>query len=175
MQEIKLVNYTPPDKRGNMVRDRFYHVSFPSKRFRFSNRKQMLSFFAEVNRQLNEKAHELNRLLIEVFAEFRYYYFHLTYAERQSIETDFAGITKMFGMLITRSQSTNGNYFTFDRFSKIIQYMIGVVETLQRNSMNRLATVQRYRLKTLINSIKKVDYELNTLFAKSCFTKFESY
>jgi hypothetical protein len=175
MQEIKIQSITPPYKGSHLTRDRFYYVNIPTKRFTFSSKKEALAFLASINRDLNELAHALNRLTAETYSEFRYYYFHLTSADRSSCEQNFTALNKMFNMLITRSAGVNGNHFTFVRFNNIFGYLIATIVTLERHSMNRLATVQRYRLKALKTSIDMLKMQLDSIGENMPFEKFENH
>lgn len=175
MQEIKMVTYSRPDLQSSYTRHHFYRLNFPGLQMNFKSKKKLLAKLAEINRELNEHSHTLNAILADVYREYRYYYFHLTEAEIQSIEADLNAITKTFRMLITRSAGSSGNYFTFDRFRKLIYYLTNVVEVLERNRMNRLATVQRYRLKTLKTAIATVETALKRYSPEKEKIKFENY
>lgn len=175
MQEIKIRHFTAPDRNSNMLRDKFYWVYVNGKRFKFSSKKELLAFLATVNRQLNDVAHAANRLTAETYTEFRYYYFHLTHADRSNCEQNFTALNKMFNMLIARSGGTNGNSFTFVRFNNIFEYLRSTIDILHRNPMNRLATVQRYRLKALKQSIDQLEFQLNSVGKNYQNEKFESY
>lgn len=163
MKAIKLLHYKRPESGSSYTRDKYYWVSVNEKRFKFSSQKETLAFLAEINRRLNEQAHDTNATLADVYAEYRYYYFHLSQADTRAIETNLAAISKLFSMLVARSQMTNGNYFTFDRLRKINYNLQEILETLSRQPMNKLATVQRYKLKALKNRVEMLNLNLDTM------------
>lgn len=157
MHEIKLIQYTRPDKTSGKTSERLYSVWVPNnERFYFTSKRNLLRWLAELNRHLNQLAHELNGLTADCFAEYRYYYFHLNTIERGEIESLFNGINRMFGLLVTRSQSANGNAFTYDRLNNIASGLLDIVANLERNPLNKISTVQRYRLQNLRLRITRV-------------------
>mgnify|MGYP000227004531 CR=1 FL=1 len=163
MKAIKLIHFKRPEFGTSYNRDKYYWISINDTSYKFSSRKDTLAFLAEINRRLNEQAHDTNTTLVNVYSEYRYYYFHLNQADTRAIETNLAAISKLFSMLIARSQMTNGNFFTFDRLRKINYNLQDILETLSRQPMNKLATVQRYKLKALQNRVKMLDLNLDTM------------
>ena len=163
MQKIELIHYTPPRYDTSYTKDRQYHVFLNDKTVYFKSRKTLLAWLADVNRQLNTHTHALNRLTGELAMEYRYYFFHMDQAQRQVLQSEFEGLDRLFGLLVTRSQSANGNSFTFDRLHKICDTMLRIVRTLDLHPMNKLATVQRYRLASLEMSVKTARIAIDTL------------
>lgn len=163
MQQIQLINYDRPKNGTGYIKDRYYRVHLNRDFVYFKSKKKLLRFMAELNAHLNTQAHALNRLTAEVHSEYRYYFFHFTQTERGKLENEFNGVNRLMGLLVTRSQTTNGNGFTYDRMYKIAGLLLKIIETLQMHPINKQSTVQRYRLKTLENAVAMVKSELKWL------------
>lgn len=149
MQEIRLSFYTKPDKRSPYTQDHYYQFYIPGNRFYFTSKRNLLRWIAEINRNLNQLTSELNFLFADAYTEYRTYYFHLTSMERAEIEQRIRGAERMFGLMIVRSEGVNGCSYTYDWLAKIIKDLIDLVSHLQQHPMNKISTVQRYRLENL--------------------------
>jgi hypothetical protein len=163
MQEIKLIHYSLPTHGTGKIKDRQYHVFVNDRPIYFSSKKKLLAWLADLNRHLNQQAHALNRLIGEVQMEYRYYFFHFDQAERNVIENQLNSINHLMGLLVTRSQTVNANSFTYDRLHRIASTLLLVMSALSDNPMNQLATVQRYRLKTITSAIETVALAVDIL------------
>jgi hypothetical protein len=149
MQEIKLIHFTLPEKESCWTRDNYYRFWVPGNRFYFKSMKKMLKFIADVNRNLNLTTHEINSLVADVYTEYRTYYFHLNSTERQKTDSKFSGLNKMFGLMIVRSEGPNGSSYVYDWLDKILISLQNIVKFLQQHPMNKINTIQRYRLENI--------------------------
>lgn len=174
MQQITLVQYEKPDRTSPFIKDKSYNCYAAGKRVYFKNRKKLLAWLAEVNRHLNLQAHTLNRLTAETYTEYRYYFFHMKTTEQAAVEADLQVIGKLFNMLMTRSSNAGGNGYTYMRMEKICMFLLNIISNLESNDMNRLATIQRYRLKGLRKAVENVESELKWLPPEKDFEKFEN-
>jgi len=66
----------------------------------------------------------------------------------------------VFGLMIVKSQGVNGNSFTYDWLKKILWHMNDIVATLQDHPMNRISTMQRYKLDNLQSRLKHISERL---------------
>lgn len=153
MLEIKLVNYQAPEPESPYLKNRLYRLNTPGHEFRFKSKRKLLRFLADLNRHLNLVVHDMNFLAADVYREYRVYYFHLSPRDRAQTEASFAGINKMFRLLVTRSNSPSSNGYTYAWTRRILDSMEDVTRLLQLQPMNKISTMQRYRLENLLQRI----------------------
>lgn len=163
MQKINIKSFKWPNPDSSYIIDKKYKVFVEGESRYFTNRKHVKAWIAEVNRHLNTQMHSLNRLYAEVYAEYRNYYFHLDTPERQRFMVLFASVDKLFGLTLSRSSFEAGLSLSLEFLRKICRFLTEVVERLELHPINRLATMQRYRLKTLSNAISAVQMQLSNL------------
>jgi hypothetical protein len=163
MQQIRIQSFKWPDHESAYIADKKYRVFVDGKPMHFTNRKHVKAWLAETNRFLNTNMLSLNRLLVEVYGEYRNYYFHLDTVERQRYMNSFAMIDKSFALTLSRSSFQSGLSLSLEFLRKICRYLLEIVDRLERHPMNRLATVQRHRLKCLQSAISAVEMQLNEL------------
>jgi hypothetical protein len=149
MQHVLLLTYTPPDKKSSYTVNHYWTVLIPAAWLYFSSKRAMLAWFAELNRHLNGLAHDLNSLLATLYQEYRYYYFHLNDEERKLIDQELQQINRQFMRLVNPILNSRSNLIAYQHLSNILQGMNQILSTLERNDMNKLATVQRHRLNSL--------------------------
>lgn len=160
MHQIKLQNHTPPDRTHSMTRYHYWQVLLPQAWLYFSSRRQMMAWFAELNRHLNGMAQELNWLLADLLQEHRYYIFHMDKKERNAMRDEFRTIDGQFDQLLNPYDHIGGNYVVYMRFNNILKSAQRIILLLEANDMNKIATMQRHRLERLRH---RADYIANRL------------
>lgn len=159
---IKLSQYLAPELERTYKHEKFYRVALPGgHEFNFTSEKAVKRWFVELNKHLNKLAHELNDLLAAFYREYRVYFFSLNSGQRRQIESYFEAINRSFDLLVTRSASPNGHWFTYDRFNKILASLRALWSLLNSQPMNSALTVQRYRLANLADRLEYCEARLS--------------
>lgn len=153
MQIIKIVPTQVPDKESNRTIRKFYGVYVNHATLYFKSERRMMLWIGQLNEHLNIIAADVNILSIDVFTEYRYYFFHFKSPERRKTDGEFRAIDKAFDLLLTRTESPNYNSFAYQHLNTIINNMDSVLKRLHGHPMNKIATVQRHRIKTRMQRI----------------------
>lgn len=161
MHQVRIEKYTAPDRTASYTRQHYWQVLLPMAWLYFSSKRQMLAWFAELNRHLNEVAHETNWLMAELYSEFRYYYFHMDRSERDRVHEAMRGMDNQFHQLVNPFDTLTGNYVVYMRFRNIHAAMADILKTLHANEMNKLATVQRHRLQSLQHKLHHLQQKVH--------------
>ena len=165
MKKVKLEKYTEPRVGSIYTRDKYYWVWLGNDtKHRFSNRKHAEAFLARTNRFLNERVFELNRLYVEVFAEYRRLWFYFDRAEiagNERIEMMLEWINKKFNIMIDRSGGENGNFNTFINMRVIIDNLRQIVLTLEELQKRKNNWVEKYNLAVIAVRLNEVEGLLN--------------
>ena len=123
MRKIFIDKIELPDKQSHYTQRKLYSVFLgnETKRY-FSSIKDARAFLANTNRFLNDRVHELNYFYGVVFSEYRGIWFFLNTGvlTEKKINYCFEAVNTAFKLACGRSQSANGNYFTFKHIFAII-------------------------------------------------------
>lgn len=164
MQNVKLTAYRRPQPESSFTIKKYYYSVFTyNAEFYFKSERRLKLWLGKLNRELNATAHELNFTYAEVFSEYRYYYMHYGTKERQEFQRKFSAIDKSFEYLTTRCNNRTSNDNAYHHINYIVSELTIVVELLQQNSMNTLATIQRTRLKNLLLRVSRIKTSVETV------------
>lgn len=170
MKKIKLENYTDPKPGSIFVRDKSYWVWLGNGVKRsFSNRKHAEAFLVATNRFLNQKVFELNRLYVEVFAEYRRLWFYFDKSQtviNNRIEANLEWTNKKFNLMIDISSHINGNFTSFQNMRVIIDNLRDIVNELMTLQKQKNNWVEKYNLAVIAARLDELEKALNDYEAK---------
>jgi hypothetical protein len=129
MRKIQIDKINFPDKSASRLKDKLYSVYLNGNVEYFSSEKSARSYLAEQNKLLNEYLQELNYMYINTLTQYRLIAFYL---KENRIPVYIAGIEKSFHLVVTRSQYTNGNHFTFKHLENITDMLLQILSILKR-------------------------------------------
>jgi hypothetical protein len=164
MKKIKIETYSTPRPESHYSRDKYYWVWLGngSKRL-FSNRKHAEAFLVKTNRFLNEKIFELNRLYVEIFAEYRRLWFYFDSDRKivsEQVDDLMVWINRKFTITIENSRNENGNFNVFRNLRQIISdlsHIINVCSDLQAQKNN---WVEKYNLIVMQRRLSDIENEI---------------
>lgn len=163
MQNVKITSYSKPERDSvYTLQKKYYNIFVGNTTFYFKSERRLKLWLGELNRDLNELATECNFLIAEVFTEYRYYYSHYNSTERAHIEGIFKGLFRSFDMLTTRCNGHSSNSHAYHHFKVTLNAFTEIIDILGQHSMNKLATVQRYRLGNLKTRVEVAKIRLYT-------------
>ncbi len=161
MKKIKIEKYDEPRVGSIYTRDKYYWVWLGNgSKHRFSNRKHAEAFLARTNRFLNERVFELNRLYVEVFAEYRRLWFYFDRGAmfgNEKIENNIEWLNKKFNILIDRSGGENGNMNSFNNMRMIVDMLREIVLTLEELQKRKNNWVEKYNLAVIAARLHEVE------------------
>lgn len=149
MQSIKLVRYTRPEKNTGWIIDKYYSIYLTQIKFYFRSEKRLLAWIAKLNQHLTLILHDCNSITIELYSEYRYYFFHMNSADRKICNGCFRGLDKAFDHLFEKQLAQSDNTYTFHFMKVILNQHLEVLKILHRQSINKTNSIQRYRLSLL--------------------------
>jgi len=161
MKKIKIEKYDEPRVGSIYTRDKYYWVWLGNgSKHRFSNRKHAEAFLAQTNRFLNERVFELNRLYVEVFAEYRRLWFYFDKSatlDNERIEGLLEFTNKKFNILIDRSGGENGNFNVWHSMRVLIDNMLEIVKVLEDLQKKKNNWVEKYNLAVIAARLDEVE------------------
>ena len=164
MKKVRIEQLNEPKIRSIFLKDKFYWVWLGNgTKHRFTNRKHAEAFLAQTNRFLNERVFELNRLYVEIFAEYRrlwFYFDNHSVVSNEKIENLLEWTNKKFNILIERSSGVNGNFNAFQNMRILIDNLLEVVKVLEELQQRKNNWVEKYSLAVIATRLNELENAL---------------
>lgn len=132
----------------------------------FSNLKDSKQFVVATNQFLNLKLQEFNQVYIGILSVYQrnWFYFSSKNIEanrglndlEQKITDNIQVITRSMNFMITRSRSSNGNYYVFSYFYNCIQYSTEIIDNLSIVLKERKHYIEIRNLEILKNYLERI-------------------
>jgi hypothetical protein len=174
MRKTHLHTITDPKPGSIYTRDKKYWIWLGNGiKCSFSNKKQAVSFLANLSKLVNEKLFELNLIYIDIFAEYRRLWFYFDVEQlRQSPDEQLHYINKNFDMLAnTRWQQSNIGAFNrlrnlIDDLKQLTQLVIEVAIKKNDYAVKNFLNVHVRRMDAMKASIETFRQSINEDYFK---------
>lgn len=165
MKLIKINHVTQANKRSVYKREKLNKICLGNGlNCYFSDYKKLMKFLAETNKMLNLAAQELNRIYIEIWTEQRKVYltYHMVFSRSMKLKDCYNQTERNFNLLCTRSDWTNGNHFSFNYFTNIIEILFQWVDEILNlmKSKNLYSNIDTFG--TIKERIKYIENKIMT-------------
>lgn len=160
MKKVRLTSYDKPDPKSIRSKDkRCYKLWLPGGVEYYGQEKELIARLGQVNRALNLQLQDLNRLVAEVYSEFRFYRLNLDNQETAEVAQTFIAIDKAITLMIDRT-SYFGNAYAFQRFKFILGSLDDILTILEGLKINASLGQMRYRLRSLRSRVEFIRLNL---------------
>lgn len=158
MKKINILNIENPEvpKSAITINNRYRVHLGNEKVFDYKAKHKAEHLLSEVNRILNDCAQELNLIFADIFYEYRRLWFEL----HIRLEDEFMNLSKIFEIVMARSEMPNGNYFTFVNMSKICLSMKYILDMLVEHCLKKKNYPCINAINTLIVRISIIEIRL---------------
>lgn len=130
MKKISLKNIDPADKSSVYIKRKLYSIYLSEGRtFEFANKKDAVSFLADINRHLNMCLYELNMIYSQLYVEYRenWYYFLSDYRNAntglirmdQNLRKCFDSAQTCMDRIVFNTRGINGHSFVYSFFKSL--------------------------------------------------------